>query len=523
MNTKFQFKDIKKALNRWIKSLDLYDLIIILFVFIGIFLRMEGLFGDPFWKTEIYNSWAAKNFLNGHGFSDAVGFSSPYLRGWFTTSLPIAYSFNFFGLEEFAARLPSMIVGLAAVYVIYLLSKEIGGKKVAIIATGIAFFDIWMITWHTQARMYVHNQFLYLAFIFVFRKWFERDKLNLKSKYSFILFLIGLIGIHNHIAFLAVIPVIFVFLISSLVYKFYKIEEVEKVEHGFIKNHILILTILTFTGIMYLYVNGIPFPLTGYTPDWYDAQRGVMFYLNYVSAMGGPLFLFGVGFVLMFRKIQNWILPIAFALPFIVQSLIHFKEPRLIFHLYPLYIISLSLATGQIIYLVDEYIQKPGLHTVLSIIVILSSVILVSTPFNTYETISESSHGTLQIKPDHRAPVNYIEEKKDTEDIIMSSAPAISAWYLGSADEVNYNLNPRNNKNLSGKLIDTRSGALGIENSSHATNIIQNNSGWVIADPNFQNVLSENISKVIINNSIKIEDDNWEQVDIYRFKGSEVE
>jgi len=84
---------------------------------------------------------ACNAFLEGNGFSYPVGSSEPYLRAWMTATLPVSISFAFLGYTEFAARLPSVIVGLSTIVVTYLLGKDVGGYKLGLISSAIMSID----------------------------------------------------------------------------------------------------------------------------------------------------------------------------------------------------------------------------------------------------------------------------------------------------------------------------------------------------------------------------------------------
>ncbi len=80
-----------------------------------------------------------------------------WLLYWLT-----AASMKIFGVNEFAARFPTVIFGILTIGAVYLLGKELFGKKPALLA---AFFIAFLkieILWSRQVRPYQALQFFYL-------------------------------------------------------------------------------------------------------------------------------------------------------------------------------------------------------------------------------------------------------------------------------------------------------------------------------------------------------------------------
>lgn len=508
--------EYKERVRRFISD-NPYLIVFILILALGAVLRFNNLGGAPFWKTEIYNSWAARNFIQGLGFSDAVGPSSSYYRALITTSFPIAVSFLLFGINEFAARLPSVLVGLVTVMTCYLLGKEVGGRKLALIYSAFMAVDYWVITWHTQARMYAHNQFLYLLTLLLFLRWYSRDRLSLKSRYLISLVPVALLGVHNHISFIGIGSALGAFIGLSLIWELDtdSLEEDFK-NNRFLRNHVFWIILGGVGGLAFLLVNGLPFPFFNYSPDWYNHVRGPLYYLRFLADQSMYIFFFGAGLILSVRHKRLWLILLAFLIPFGVQSLLlYFKIPRMIFHLYPLY---LMISAVPVVYTINavDYFTDRDYSLILTILAISIMITTVFSPVNTFEEMQENSHGAIGLEPDYRGPSNFISGRMSKDDIILSSSPALSAWYLGGPEEVDYNLNPENNKRIDGELVDPRSGTYGIRNGREASRIIENSSGWVIAGTNFKYKTDRDIKEVIVRKSDKTIS-RWTQVTVYRF------
>jgi len=154
--------------------------------------------------------------------------------------------------------------------------------------------------------------------------------------------------------------------------------------------------------------------------------------------------------------------------------------------------------------------------SILAVIMILFSISppiedLVAKEERPYEMVTGSNH---------RGPANYISERRTEDEILLSSAPSMTGWYLGNMDSIDYDLNYLENENISGELIDENTGVKAVKDKSEMERIISENSGWVIADSNFYRdfKIKNEVRKVVIENSRKIENSSWREADIYRFE-----
>lgn len=517
-----------KVIIMWFRNQDIdwsirhYQIAFVCILGIAAFLRFHELGQPYFWQTEIHTVWPAKHFLEGLGFSKPIG-TEPYLRAWMTTTLPIAASFSVLGYTEFAARLPSVIVGLFTVIVSYLLGKDVGGKKLGLLASGMLALDFWIISWHTQARMYVHNQFLYVLGIWLFYRWYDGDKLDIKSKYLVFLIPTVLLGIHNHISYLGIGPAIGVFLTLSLLLELKGGNWREKIsENRFVRKHLFWIFLGSTSVLFYLIIRGIPFPLLDYAPAWYLWDRGAFYYINWLAGHKNLFYFFGMGLFLILRNKSNWIVPLGFGIPFIVQSLLIFKEPRLIFHLYPLFIIISCIPLVYFINVSFSLMEsKEILSNHLDIVSITMVFLLLFSIYSPLEDlkIKDKKPQGMVAGSNHKAPVNYISKRKTEEEILLSSAPSMTGWYLQDLDSVDYDLNYLNNNKSSEELKDQNTGIKAVKDGDKMKSIISEESGWVIADANFYTdfKIKKEVRQVIIENSRKIENDSWQEVDIYRF------
>lgn len=355
-------------------------------------------------------------------------------------------------------------------------------------------------------------------------RWYNNDNLDFRSRYLFALIPAILLGIHNHISYLGIGPAIGFFLLLSLFMELKDSDWKEKISSNrFIRNHLKVILAGGLAGLLFLIINGIPSPLLDYSPSWYIVDRSSLYYLRWLSDQNSLLYFFGIGTVLIWRKRNNWLIALSFGLPFLVQSLLVFKEPRLILHLYPLFIIIACIPLIYFLNVVNSYLESRDiLMDHLDIISIFAVILILFSLYSPVEDleIKEERPYEMMKGSNHRGPVEYISERRTGDDLLISSAPSITAWYLGSTAEVDYDLNYLGNENISGELVDPDTGVKSIKNKAEIQRIVSENSGWVIADANFYTdfKIKNGVRKVIIENSRKIQNSSWKEADIYRFE-----
>jgi hypothetical protein len=79
----------------------------------------------------------------------------------------IAFSQGLFGESEFALRLPSFVLGLGSIYLVYLLGRQLLSPSVGLVAAAILTFLPWHI-WHSQYARYYAAVILFVALMHVF-------------------------------------------------------------------------------------------------------------------------------------------------------------------------------------------------------------------------------------------------------------------------------------------------------------------------------------------------------------------
>lgn len=97
-----------------------------------------------------------------------------------------------FGYSEISLRLPSVILGAATIYVVYLIGKKIAGSKIGIVSSLLLATSGLHIYYSQEARMYALSTFAVSLAVYTFLKIRERAKQKDWIILSFSLFLIGI-------------------------------------------------------------------------------------------------------------------------------------------------------------------------------------------------------------------------------------------------------------------------------------------------------------------------------------------
>ena len=194
---------------------------IIFLLITGFIIRIYDLGMHSFWLDEAISSIAAMAFLEKG--TPILQSGLLYDRGILNTFL-IASSFKIFGVNEFAARLPSVLFGTLTIVLVYIIGSKWGNQRVGIIAAFLVAFSVWEIAWSRQARMYQQLQFFYILSLYLFYGFIQNK--NLKN--VVLLFFSVLGAIMSHVFGYALIVVFLSYLVVSALKERNSLEIMEK-------------------------------------------------------------------------------------------------------------------------------------------------------------------------------------------------------------------------------------------------------------------------------------------------------
>jgi len=170
--------------------------------------RLYNLGGPGFYMDEETTAFASRSMAETG--TPQMPSGMPYYRSLPHTWLN-AMSAKTFGLdEEFSYRLPSALLGILTIPLIFLFARSFVGTPIAFLAALLLAFSEWHIITSRQARMYAPLLFFYVAFTFSTMRWAKRDTL-INAAISITLFIIT-VSIHRLGVFAAFIPLITLFI-----------------------------------------------------------------------------------------------------------------------------------------------------------------------------------------------------------------------------------------------------------------------------------------------------------------------
>lgn len=152
----------------------------------GFLVRALHLSDLSLWMDEYVHVMRAKNFLEGDG---------PLLtndnNGILLTLILLPF-FALFGPKVFWARFPSVLFGVATIWLVYRMGTRLFNRYVGLVAAGGATFSLYLIFWSRMCRNYAILGFFYLLLGLAFLAfwevkqtpgaagWWERNGLSLK-------------------------------------------------------------------------------------------------------------------------------------------------------------------------------------------------------------------------------------------------------------------------------------------------------------------------------------------------------
>jgi len=181
--------------------------IVVGLVIVGLVLRVYALGEQSFWFDEAITTNAAISFLEYGRPVFPSGYT--YWRA-FTHTLTVSASLLIFDTSEWAARFPSVLFGGGSILATYWLGREVGGRRVGLLAAGLLTFATWEIAWSRQARMYQLFQFLYLLAVVLLLR-IERHGLENKRRLGTLVVVVALAAATHSIGYI-LLPVVVVFL-----------------------------------------------------------------------------------------------------------------------------------------------------------------------------------------------------------------------------------------------------------------------------------------------------------------------
>lgn len=489
-----------------------------------------------FWVDEMFHVFAAKSLLETGMSTLPSGY--PYDRSLPTTLL-IAASFEFFGISEFSARLPFLVVGVFSMLATYYLVKNIFGQDKAILTVFLLSLSPWQVYWTLNARMYVLLQFLYVLFLIAVYGFSRELDLKLSNNaynkkkmaiFSFVLLILVFLSSHVHefyIIFFASWFTYFAFLIFRNLAgenKLFGKGIHYRLNHMLRSNSLLcfVLLLSLFLIIIRLLLLNMPFS-PGFVPE--GMQLGIGFYILLLARYFTVFSVFALFSFLGLPGVGNGekhgpLVFLGFFVPFILLTLfLDAKNSRYLFFAFPLFV---ALAANGV-FEAWEYVNRGRYKKAAKYLtVFLFTVLLVRTGAGIYKVTCDS-YQPLPYEDPHphwKYASAYVNHNMQNGDVVLSTMPICTLYYLEKTD---YWL--RQNEYYffedgAGVLRDWYTGAVILKDYQTFRDEIEGKNGWLIADRKLDSYFTDpRVLDYVYNNMTFVREGSDETIKIYRFEG----
>lgn len=438
---------------------------------IGLFLRIHDLGSKAFWMDETIQTYAAIGLIK-EGIP-VMPSGMIYSRAFLDTLL-IAQSLKIFGVSEFAARLPSALFGVLTIPLIFLAGKELGNKRVGIIAAFLLTFSAYENIWNHDARMYSQLQFFYLLTSYLFY-------IFIKSKnWKIIPAIFGsfILGYYSHVQIWIFILIAFLY----MVYLYFR-------NKTYIKSYMLLgvlFSILVISDIFYLkFLAPERIAIWGKIKLYYfiTPEHLTLIAIIFIS---GIIFLISKNYN-FYKKENNFFLLMSFFFPLLIITSYPWMAHRYAFFIYPFLVLIVSKILDYSIIqngldnemnkiftnLKSKIIIPQNIKILINILII--SLIVSELTYNFNEIIyeQEPNNGTgISLKS-----TNFIKTNLDNDDKVISPEGLVTLFYIGKSDYLIRKSGFVNEKNG----IDQYSGSVILKSHDSFMDVVQSEKGWVIA------------------------------------------
>ncbi len=467
------------------------EIICLIFILIfALFLRISFLENPSFWVDESISSLASLKILEkGIPVFDSGVLYSRALVFHYSQAL----SFIIFGVNDFAARFPSVIFGVLSVFLAFLVGREYNKNAGLIFALFVATFFL-EVFFSRQARFYQLFQLAFFASIYLLYK----SKKDLR--YLFLGFVCLVIAVDTQPAGLVLIPFFIIHILLFNKKNWY---------YSFVALLVFFLERASLFSVLF----------SSKIPEVVDGSKDVFFnyfstYLSFTSNVFYLIIMFLIGSVWAFFK--NKTLTLLILIPsLIVLSGVIYLEVFALRYAYFFVFVILLFSSLLISFLVEKYGKE--MWVLVLILVILPSNLIF--PFS-YGTMLIPSTSNLN---DFSAPeINFKDinsslfyELKSVDSFLLTHYSPHVEWYLQKPLMVlDFSMTGKRDYSISrevdSKLVDVYSGASIITSETQVPSkfyYIEQGFAFSKLNPSQKELvesIKQNCSLIHNNNSVKI-------------------
>jgi len=212
----------------------------ILFILIGIFLRLYQLNYENYWLDELVDFWVADPNITLHATfvrRELIDDQTPYLFQLF-----LKIYLKFFGYDPEIGRHVPLIFGVLSIPLVGILSYQVAKNNSFLLTILLVSINIYLIKYSQETRTYTLVFLLSTINLIFYYKVISSDLIGFKRIYIFFLFVIfSVLSLSSH-------PFVFIILFSQIAHSVYSFFIFKK------KNYLFFLSII-FILITYLVIN----------------------------------------------------------------------------------------------------------------------------------------------------------------------------------------------------------------------------------------------------------------------------
>ena len=379
-------------------------------------LRFYKLGEWSFWIDEIYTI----NHATRHFGSPALILNHvPPLGRWIPLSVIFtAQALNFWGVNEWSARLVSAAVGVLALPVLYIPLRKVANQSVTLLALLLLAISTWHIFWSQNARFYTSLLLFYSLALFFFYFAIEQDR----PLYFIGFYALFYLALSERILAVLILPVVITYLLAVWILPFKK-------PAGFRLRNLLIVSAPVIAFLLYELFLLVTTGELIFASDveMLAAPIDTPLRLLIVTAfnIGIPVVCLAVFSGVYFLRQQDrrgFFLLIAAALPLFLVTLANpfvFTVERYVF-MTLLFWMALAASGVEIIF---SHMSQPG--RVLAFGVLL---VLLADAAGSNLMYYQINHGD---RLEWRETVRFVRERKQDGDIVVSTRAPLASHYLG--------------------------------------------------------------------------------------------
>lgn len=141
---------------------------------LSISIRLVGLGDHSLWIDEAGTASLVETYLNEGIPQYPSGIESNRSKPFMFL---VAMSVFLFGLNDFALRLPSALISVLTIFMVFKWSNEVLSYKISLLASTLISLSSWHVAMSQNARMYIMFQFLYFMTFYFLYKYIKRRKM----------------------------------------------------------------------------------------------------------------------------------------------------------------------------------------------------------------------------------------------------------------------------------------------------------------------------------------------------------